>query len=146
MPVESFSPPPTDACSRATSPGAMPVSGVWNWLPFGQKVGNSAFHVAISSCGVTLEPASATRYVFCHIFPKPWIGETTCLPEAVSSAPAGMFPAASLSIGLAQLSSLRVAVCSSIVSSSARDRGERVGLVGEDRDRLVEPCQLEDLA
>ena len=112
-------PPPTDACSSATSPGAIPVSGAWNWLPLGQKLGNSSFHVWISSAGDTSVPASEMRYVFCHIFPKPWIGETTCLPPTVSSAPAGMFVAASRSTGVAQLPWSRAVFCCSLIMSSS---------------------------
>ena len=105
--MESLRPPPSEAWSSATSPGEMPVSGAWNWLPFGQNDGNSSFHTAIASYGVTSVSASDTLYVFCHIFPKPWIGDSTCLPPTVSSAPCGTFEAASESTGFAQFCSSR---------------------------------------
>ena len=47
--------------SSATSPGEIPVSGAWNWLPFGQKVENSFFQISITSAGVTSAPASEMR-------------------------------------------------------------------------------------
>ena len=40
------------------------------------------------------------RYVFCHIFPKPWIGDTHLLPADRVEGSGGTSPASSRSTGL----------------------------------------------
>src|SRR5438477_360156 len=152
MPVAIVGVPGIEALMRPTSPGAMPVAERNIRWPFGQKSPKRAFQTWMTSSGVTCDP-TCTVNVFWNRRPKPPFAAFRRRPRTFALIAPSRSVASRFFTGFAQLPSSRVIAVlryafplSSPLRVALRlHRRERVGLAVVDRDRLVEPGELEDL-